>query len=260
MELKSQINKAEQEKDIKTLEEIQENAEVGFEGEIAGLAKAALDRLNGKVEDAEKTPDHVVEKLGEEKVEEITAEVDKEIEALQEKTEGDIEGVVGNNETGRFESFTDEDHFYYSLNTTKENAPDWMKKLFELQSKPNFDINAEIMKITEELKPLLKEENDLSNEIFDKKMKTGFFDKIRDLERQQDDLGIELKKKEMGEYNYGLKFKEFQEKINKLESDFKTQNPDIQKVEERIKTLVNGPLNDLQQIKQVLDYRAKAKV
>ncbi len=96
MELKSQINKAEQEKDIKTLEEIQENAEIGFEGEIAGLAKAALDRLHGKVEDAEKTPDHVVEKLSEEKVEEITAEVDKEIEGLKEKTEGEIEGVVGN--------------------------------------------------------------------------------------------------------------------------------------------------------------------
>jgi hypothetical protein len=95
MELKSQINKAEQEKDIKTLEEIQENAEIGFEGEIAGLAKAALDRLHGKVEDAEKTPDHAVEKLGEEKVEEITAEVDKEIEGLKEKTEGEIEGVVG---------------------------------------------------------------------------------------------------------------------------------------------------------------------
>lgn len=95
MELKSQINKAEQQKDIKTLEEIQENAEIGFEGEIAGLAKAALDRLHGKVEDAEKTPDHVVEKLGEEKLEEVTAEVDKEIEALQQKTEGEIEGVVG---------------------------------------------------------------------------------------------------------------------------------------------------------------------
>jgi hypothetical protein len=88
MELKSQINKAEQEKDIKTLEEIQENAEIGFEGEIAGLAKAALDRLHGKVEDAEKTPDHVVEKLSEEKVEEITAEVDKEIEGLKERVEG----------------------------------------------------------------------------------------------------------------------------------------------------------------------------
>jgi hypothetical protein len=96
MELKSQINKAEQEKDIKTLEEIQENAEIGFEGEIAGLAKAALDRLHGKVEDAEKTPDHVVEKLSEEKVEEITAEVDKEIEGLKERVEGEIEGVVGN--------------------------------------------------------------------------------------------------------------------------------------------------------------------
>jgi hypothetical protein len=95
MELKSQINTAEQEKDIKTLEEIKENAEAGFEGEIAGLAKAALDRLHGKVEDAEKTPDHIVERLGEEKVEEITAEVDKEIEALQEKAEGEIEGVVG---------------------------------------------------------------------------------------------------------------------------------------------------------------------
>lgn len=93
MELKLQINKAEREKDIKTLEEIKENAEVGFEGEIAGLAKAALDRLHGKVEDAEKTPDHVVEKLGEEKLEEVTAEVDKEIEALKEKTEGEIEAV-----------------------------------------------------------------------------------------------------------------------------------------------------------------------
>lgn len=99
MELKSQINKAEEEKDIKTLEEIQENAEIGFEGEIAGLAKAALDRLHGKVEDAEKTPNHVVEKLGEEKVEEITVEVDKEIESLKEKTEGEIEGVVGDKAT-----------------------------------------------------------------------------------------------------------------------------------------------------------------
>lgn len=108
MELKSQINKAEQEKDIKTLEEIKENAEVGFEGEIAGLAKAALDRLHGKVEDAEKTPDHVVEKLGEDKVEEVTAEVDKEIEELKEKTEGEIGEVVKQESSTAEERFLEE--------------------------------------------------------------------------------------------------------------------------------------------------------
>lgn len=95
LELKKQdIIKAEQEKDIKTLEIIAANPEE----ETSKLAKLALGRLDDLFWDAETTPSYQEEKLGKDLVEKVTEEVDSEIDTLKENAVDKINSVVESNE------------------------------------------------------------------------------------------------------------------------------------------------------------------
>jgi hypothetical protein len=88
---KQTITTLEDKKDIQGLEELKNTSE----GEIAELAQDAINRLNKKVTEAETTPSYAEEKLGTEKVNELTKDVDAEIEGLKKDTETEIKGVIG---------------------------------------------------------------------------------------------------------------------------------------------------------------------
>ncbi len=107
LELKKQeIIKAEQEKDTNTLEII---AASPYE-EVSKLAKLALGRLDDLFFDAETTPGYQQEKLGKDVVEDLTSQVDAEMEALKDKSKEEIGLVLESKEqVGKVPSILDED-------------------------------------------------------------------------------------------------------------------------------------------------------
>jgi tetratricopeptide (TPR) repeat protein len=92
---KQTIATLEDKKDIQGLEELKNTSE----GEIAELAQDAINRLNEKVTEAETNPSYAEEKLGTEKVKELTKDVDAEIEGLKKDTETEIKGVMDGEKT-----------------------------------------------------------------------------------------------------------------------------------------------------------------
>lgn len=90
--LKKKIAALETSNDVQGLEDIKQEAEIGFEGEIAGLAEQAIARLSSKIEEASTTSDSQnlqVKNLGGNQaiVEERTEVVDEKINALGKETE-----------------------------------------------------------------------------------------------------------------------------------------------------------------------------
>lgn len=94
MELRSKIIKAEQEKDIKTLETIYAHPDL----DISKLAALALGRVEDLIDDIQTTPSYQIEKIGKETVEEITSEIDSEIESLKERSKDEINSILESNE------------------------------------------------------------------------------------------------------------------------------------------------------------------
>lgn len=106
IELKSQVIKAEQEKDVKTLEVIAAHPDL----EVSKLAQLALGRLEDLFWDAQTTPSYQEEKLGKDVIEGITSEIDSEIESLKEKSKDEINSVLESNEQiAKNPSILDED-------------------------------------------------------------------------------------------------------------------------------------------------------
>lgn len=94
MELKSKIIKAEQEKDVKTLETIYAHPDL----DISKLAALALGRVEDLVDGIQTTPSYQVEKLGKQNIENLTREIDSEIENLKEKTKNEINLILESKE------------------------------------------------------------------------------------------------------------------------------------------------------------------
>lgn len=90
MELKSKIIKAEQEKDVKTLETIYAHPDL----DISKLAALALGRVEDLMDEIKTTPNYQIEKLGKETVESLTNQIDTEIEAVKERVESEINAIT----------------------------------------------------------------------------------------------------------------------------------------------------------------------
>ena len=106
MELRSKIIKAEQEKDIKTLETIYAHPDL----DISKLAALALGRVEDLIDDIQTTPSYQIEKIGKETVEEITSGIDSEIESLKERSKDEINSILESNEQiAKNPSILDED-------------------------------------------------------------------------------------------------------------------------------------------------------
>lgn len=96
--MEDKIKELESKKDVKGLEQVIEEANVSFEGNVAGLAQQAIDRLNVKTESIKTvSPAQVlqVESIGgsTDEIKKRTEGVDQEIDAVKAETEKKVEEI-----------------------------------------------------------------------------------------------------------------------------------------------------------------------